>query len=211
MAREGEERIINKIVQMAEAEVNKITSEAQVKAEEIRKEAKLKAHSESQDIINHGTQEAKTEKQRIIADARLKAKRKKMSMQEQLMRESFEQSIKYLQELVAKGENAGYNYDTIITNFIREGAEIIGHNSLQLSFNQRDKKRFQPLLSQISKNVSQTLGKKVTLSISDKTIHTIGGVSIKSEDGTVGVDNTFESRMSRFNERLKAEVTKILF
>ena len=211
MTREGEERIINKIVQMAEAEVNKITSETQVKAEEIRKEAKLKAHSEAQDIINHGTQEAKTEKQRIIADARLKAKRKKMSMQEQLMKESFEQSIKYLQKLVAKGENAGYKYDTIITNFIREGAEIIGHNSLQLSFNQRDQKRFQLLLSQISKNVSQTLGKKVTLSISDKTIPTIGGVNVKSEDGTVGVDNTFESRMSRFNERLKAEVSKILF
>ena len=61
MTREGEERIINKIVQMAEAEVNKITSEAQAKAEEIRKEAKLKAHSEAQDVINHGTQEAKTE------------------------------------------------------------------------------------------------------------------------------------------------------
>jgi vacuolar-type H+-ATPase subunit E/Vma4 len=119
MTQEGEKRIINKIIQMAEAEINKITSEAQEKAEEIRKEAELKSNSEVQNIINHGTQEAKTEKQRIIADARLKAKRKKMSMQEQLMKESFEQSIKYLQELVAKGEDAGYKYDTIITNFIR--------------------------------------------------------------------------------------------
>ena len=211
MAREGEERIINKIVQMAEAEVNKITSEAQVKAEEIRKEAKLKAHSESQDIINHGTQEAKTEKQRIIADARLKAKRKKMSMQEQLMQESFEHATKYLRELISKGEDAGYKYDIIITNFIREAAEIIGHHCLQLSFNQRDKNRFQPLLSQISQNVSQALGKKITLSISDKTIPTLGGVSIKSEDGTVGVDNTIEARVSRFNEGLKSAVNKILF
>jgi len=27
----------------------------------------------------------------------------------------------------------------------------------------------------------------------------------------VGVDNTIESRMSRFNDQLKAEVTRILF
>ncbi|KPJ56963.1 MAG: hypothetical protein AMJ42_04835, partial [Deltaproteobacteria bacterium DG_8] len=180
-------------------------------AEEIRKEIELKANSEAEDIINYGTQEAKREKQRIIADARLKAKRKKMSIQEQLMQESFEHATKYLRELVSKGEDAGYKYDIIITNFIREAAEIIGHHCLQLSFNQRDKNRFQPLLSQISQNVSQALGKKITLSISDKTIPTLGGVSIKSEDGTVGVDNTIEARVSRFNEGLKSAVNKILF
>lgn len=211
MAQEGEKRIIDKIVQMAEAEVNKITSEAQTKAEEIRKEAELNANSESQDIINHGTQEAKREKQRIIAGARLKAKRKKMSMQEHLMQESFEIATNYLQDLFSKGEDGGYKYDTIITSFIKEAAEIMGDHSLQLFFNQRDKKKFQPLLSQISENVSQALGKKVTLSISDKTITALGGVSVRSEDGMVGVDNTIEARMSRFNEGLKAEVTKILF
>lgn len=211
MAQEGEKRIINKIAQIAETEVNKITSEAEKEAEELRKETEQKTNSEVQDIINYGKQEAKREKQRIIAAARLKAKRKKMSMQEQLMQESFEQAIKYLQELFSKGKDAGYNYDTIITNFTKEAAEIIGEPSLQLSFNQKDKNRFQPLLSQISQNVSQALGKKVTLSISDKTISTLGGVSVKSEDGTVGVDNTIESRMSRFNEGLKAGVTKILF
>lgn len=211
MAQEGEKRIIDKIVQMAEAEVNKIISEAQTKAEEIRKKAELNANSEAQDIINHGTQEAKREKQRIIAGARLKAKRKKMSMQEQLMQESFENATNYLQEFFSKGKDTVYTYDTIITSFIKEAAEIMGDHSLQLSFNQRDKKKFQPLLSQISENVSQTLGKKVTLSISGKTITALGGVSVRSEDGMVGVDNTIEARMSRFNEGLKAEVTKILF
>jgi len=211
MAQEGEKRIIDKIIQMADEEVSKIMAKAQSSAEEIRKEAELKASSEAQDIIKHGTQEAKREKQRILADARLKAKRKMMSMQEHLMQESFEQATKHLQELVLKGEDAGYKYDTIITNFTREAAEIIGHQSLQLSFNRRDKDRFQPLLSQISQNVSQFLSKKVTLSIAEKTIPTLGGVSVTSEDGSVGVDNTIESRISRFNEKLKAEASIILF
>ena len=211
MTQEGEERLIRKIVQMAESEVNKIISEAEKEAEEIRKEVELKANSEVQSIINHGTQEAKSERQRIIADARLKAKRKMMSMQEKLMQESFEHATKYLQELTVKGEDAGYKYDTIITNFIREAAEIMGHQYFQLSFNERDKKRFQPLLSQINQNVSQSLGKKITLSISDETISTLGGVSVKSEDGKIGVDNTIEARMSRFNEGLKAKAIKILF
>ena len=63
----------------------------------------------------------------------------------------------------------------------------------------------------MSQNISKALGKKVALSISDRTIPTLGGVNVKSEDGTVGVDNTIESRMSRFNEVLKAEATKTLF
>ncbi|MCK5011227.1 MAG: hypothetical protein KAS98_12110 [Deltaproteobacteria bacterium] len=211
MAQEGEKRIINRIIQMADEKVSKITAETQANAEEIRKDAELKANSEAQDTINTGTREARREKQRILADARLKAKRKMMSMQEHLMQESFGQATKYLQELVVKGEDAGYKYNTIITNFIKEAAEIIGHQSLKLSFNRRDKDRFQPLLSQISQDISQSTGKKVTLSIDEKTTPTLGGVNVTSEDGSVGVDNTIESRMSRFNEQLKAEATRILF
>ena len=211
MAQEGEKRIINRIIQMADEKVSKITAEAQANAEEIRKDAELKANSEAQDIINTGTREARREKQRILADARLKAKRKLMSMQEQLMHAVFEQATRYIQQLVVKGEDGGYKYDTIITVFTREAAEIIGQQSLQLSFNQRDKDRFQPLLSKISQNISQSLDKKITLSIAEKTISTLGGVNVKSEDGSVGVDNTIESRIIRFNENLKADVTRILF
>ena len=184
--------------------ISKVMAEAQAQAETITKETERKGHSDAEDLSRYGTQEAKREKQRIIADARLKAKRKKMSMQEQLIQESFEHATNYLQELTVKGEGAGYSYTTIITNFISEAAEIIGQLSLELSFNARDKKRFEPLLPQISEQVSQALGKKVTLSISEKTISTLGGVNVKSEDGTVGVDNTIEARMSRFNEGLKA-------
>ena len=211
MARDGEKKIIEKIVQMAEEESQKITSEAQKRAGEIQKEAELNATAEAQDIVEFGTQEAKREKQRIIADARLKAKRKKMSMQEQLMQESFEQATKYLQMLVEKGEDAEYKYTAIIANFITEAAEIIGDQSLLLTFNDKDQKRFQPLLNQISEKVSQNLGKKVSLSIDEKSLPTLGGVNVRSMESAVGVDNTIESRMSRFNDQLKAEVTRILF
>lgn len=211
MTGEGEKRIINRIIQMADEEVSKITAEARANAEEIRKDAELQANSEAQDIINTGTREARREKQRILADARLKAKRKLMSMQEQLMQAVFEQATRYIQQLVVKGEDGGYKYDTIITDFTREATEIIGQQSLQLSFNQRDKDRFKPLSSQLSQDVSKALGKKITLSIAEKNIPTLGGVNVKSEDGTVGVDNTIESRMIRFNEKLKADVTRILF
>ena len=211
MTGEGEKRIINRIIQMADEEVSKITAEAQANAEDIKKDAELKANSEAQDIINTGTREARREKQRILADARLKAKRKLMSMQEQLMQAVFDQATGYIQQLVVKGEDGGYKYDTIITDFTREATEIIGQQSLQLSFSQRDKDRFKPLLSQLSQDVSKALGKKITLSIAEKNIPTLGGVNVKSEDGTVGVDNTIESRMIRFNEKLKADVTKILF
>ncbi len=211
MAQQGEKKIIEKIVQMAEEESAQITSEAQKRAGEIQKEAELNATAEAQDIVDFGTQEAKREKQRIIADARLKAKRKKMSMQEQLMQESFEQATKYLQMLVEKGEDSEYKYTSIISKFITEAAEIIGDQKLLLTFNDKDRKRFQPLLNQITEKVSQNLGKKVSLSIDEKSLPTLGGVNVTSMETAVGVDNTIESRMSRFNDQLKAQVTRILF
>ena len=127
------------------------------------------------------------------------------------MQESFEQATKYLQDLIEKGENPEYKYNTIITNFIAEAAEIIGDQNLQLTFNEKDQKRFQPILAQISEQVTQILGRKVTLSINEKSLPTLGGVNVRSLEAAVGVDNTIESRMSRFNEQLKAEVTRILF
>jgi V/A-type H+-transporting ATPase subunit E len=211
MAQAGEKKIIDKIMKMAEEESTKLTAEAQKKAGEIKKDAAFTADTEAQDIINHGKQEAKREQQRIIADARLKAKRKKMSMQEQLMQESFEQATKYLQTLMEKGEDAGYNYTAIITSYIVEAAEIIGDQTLSLTFNEKDKQTFQPLLAQLTANVSQRLGKKVSLSIDEKSIPALGGVNVRSMEAAVGVDNTIESRMSRFNEQLKAKVTRILF
>lgn len=209
MARDGEKKIIDKIIRMSEEESAAISAQAREKAGEIKKEAELNAHAEAQDIIKRGREEAKREQQRIIADARLKAKRKKMSMQEKLLQESFEQATKYLQTLVEKGEGGGYNYTAIITGFIAEAAEILGDEKLELTFNERDRQKFQPLLSQLSENVSQRAGKKIVLSVNPKSLPTLGGVNVRSM--AVGVDNTIESRMSRYNEELKAQVTKILF
>ena len=211
MARDGEKKIIDKIMKMAEEESTKLTAEAQKKAGEIKKDAAVNAGMEAQDIINHGRQESKREQQRIIADARLKAKRKKMSMQEQLMQESFEQATHYLQTLMEKGEDGKYNYTAIITSYIVEAAEIIGDQALSLTFNEKDRKKFQPLLAQLTDKVSQRLGKKVSLTIDEKSLSTLGGVNVKSTEAAVGVDNTIESRLSRFNEELKAQVTRILF
>ncbi len=66
-------------------------------------------------------------------------------------------------------------------------------------------------LASLSKKISETTKKKTTLSLSEKTIATIGGVIVRSKDGAIEADNTFESRTGRLRSELRFKVAEILF
>ena len=51
-------------------------------------------------------------------------------------------------------------------------------------------------------------GAKLTLD--DEVLHTIGGVKLESQDGTVRFDNTFEARLERARQELRKDVANAL-
>ena len=62
----------------------------------------------------------------------------------------------------------------------------------------------------IAKDVETQTGIKTTLEIGEN-INTIGGAVVKTKNGEIEVNNTIESRLSRFKKSLRSEVAKVLF
>ena len=66
-------------------------------------------------------------------------------------------------------------------------------------------------VSSVAKAISDDLGKKVKVSISKDTIRASGGIIIRNQDTTKWVDNTFEARLERLENKIRDEVSTILF
>ena len=84
--------------------------------------------------------------------------------------------------------------------------------SLEVLVNPRDKGLLSEAeVSRISAETGKELGTSISLRVSEEPLTCIGGVVVRSADGKVRVDNTFEARIERFRETIRTHVAKELF
>lgn len=200
MAEAAAAKIIGKIEEDADKEAKGVLGEARGKAEEIIKEAQTKAREEEEEIIQKGRREAELVKQRIIADAKLRARKQKLDLKEAAIEAAFSEAERELQKLPPTSK-----YPFILLRIIKEAVASIG-TDIEILASKADRK----LLNQNSlKTLSNELG--VNVALAPQTIETYGGAVVRTKDGKIEVDNTFETRMSRMRDSLRSEVAKILF
>ncbi|MHC1565760.1 MAG: V-type ATP synthase subunit E [Candidatus Syntropharchaeales archaeon] len=192
----GADEIIKKIDERASAEVDKIIQDANTRREKILDEARREAEHKKQVILERGEKEAILEKQRILADAKLKARRLRWDAQEDLV----SQVLDAARNKVSKVRDDP-KYGDILKVLIQEAASSIGEDELEVLLADGD--------SVDLEQISGELG--IKLSLSDKKIGGMGGVIVRTRDGRIEVDNTFERRMERFTELLRTEITATLF
>lgn len=207
MGSEGADKIVQEIVRVADVQVTEILQEARIDAEAIRRDAEKRAESEKQTILVKGQQLAERERQRVLADAKIRVKREIFNAKEDLIKEAFGEAEKRLARLADTPE-----YGDILGKLIVESGVVVGGGSLEVLAREQDKNLLpKDTLASLSKELSKTAKKKTTLSLSEKTIATIGGVIVRSKDGTIEADNTFESRIGRLRSELRFKVAEILF
>ncbi|MHC1594170.1 MAG: V-type ATP synthase subunit E [Methanotrichaceae archaeon] len=207
MGSEGADKIVQEIVRVADVQVTGILQEARIDAEAIRRDAEKRAESEKQTILVKGQQLAERERQRVLADAKIRVKREIFNAKEDLIKEAFGEAEKRLARLADTPE-----YSDILGKLIVESGVVVGGGSLEVLAREQDKNLLpKDTLTSLSKELSKTTKKKTTLSLSEKTIATIGGVIVRSKDGTIEADNTFESRIGRLRSELRFKVAEILF
>ncbi len=200
MAEAAAAKIIGKIEEDADKEANGVLVEARGKVEEIIKEAQTKAREEEEGIIQKGRREAELVKQRIIADAKLRARKQKLDLKEAAIEAAFSEAERELQKLPSTSK-----YPSILLRIIKEAVASIG-TDIEILASKADRK----LLNQNSlKTLSKELG--VNVALAPQMIETYGGAVVRTKDGKIEVDNTFETRMSRMRDSLRSEVAKILF
>jgi len=208
----GAKEINAEISRKTREEVKKILGEAKREAEKILGEARDRAKLEEEAITARGNHLAQQEKQRILADARIRARRKKMDVEEFLVQTVFKEAKEFLVTLANPGREDRKEYKDVLSDLIAEASAAIDGNVAEIIFSENDSKfATKENLSKIGKKVSKKRDKKISLVFAKETISTIGGVIVRSKDGNMEINNTFETRIKRLEDTLRPEVAEILF
>jgi V/A-type H+-transporting ATPase subunit E len=205
----GVQKIIAEIDKSAEKQVSEVLSESKQKADAVLSDARKKAEVEAGFIISRGEQEARRESQRILAEARIKARREKVKAQEEVVNLAFKSARESMQKMA---EEKGDDYTKVLEELIKESVLSSSSEALEVLFDPRDKGLVtDDSLNKIAQEAGPDLGMTISLSVSDEALTCLGGVVVKSADGKVRIDNTFEARIDRFRDNIRTLVAKELF
>ncbi len=182
------EKIINQIKKDSEKEVKQILDEAKKQALIIIDNVKKDAKIEAEKIIGGGKTQSENVKKILISQANQDAKRDAMNAKEDIIEDCFTKAHHELSIL------KGTNYETLSGKLIEGGRNKLGGNCSVLFSRAADKK------------IAETLG----ISIHGR-IEASGGVILKSEDGRITLDHTFDGILKREKDKMRIKVGKLLF
>ena len=89
-----------------------------------------------------------------------------------------------------------------MTALIREGLDVIGPRAV-VHCSTKQRKAVSSVVRRLNKG-------SVRLTVDEKGIETIGGVTLTTSNGSVKFDNTFEARLERMRPTLRKDVAAIL-
>jgi V/A-type H+/Na+-transporting ATPase subunit E len=203
----GAENIVESILSESHSRADDIIKEAEKQASEIIERGNIEAQKKKNEIFENAHKEADIRFHQIISDAKLNSKRKILEAREQLMEKTFHKAE---EELKKKASSDSDDYINSLKKLTKEASIEIDGGSLEIFLKKEDVPKIEGALDSIAEEVSKKTGNKTTLKLG-RAIHTIGGVSVKTENGNIEVNNTIEARMERFRSLLRLEVAKVLF
>ena len=182
------EKIIEQIKKDSEKEIKQIKSESEKQAKIILDSAKKDAESEAKKILENGNQQSENIKKILISKANQDAKREIMNAKEKIIDDCFTKAHHELSIL------KGQRYENLVRKLIKDGQKKIGNNCTILATRDADKK----IAGELGLNVSGR-------------IDSSGGVILKSADGKITLDHTFDGILKREKDKIRINVGKLLF
>jgi len=182
------EKIIQKIKSDAEAQAKEVLMQAEKEASSLLEQAKADAKVKSDQILKDGKAKAENEKKILLSQANQELKRKTLEAKEEVISQCFSKAEEELKGL------SGANYQKIVKSLIEQGISRIDGKAQVVVTRPEDKE------------VAKSLG----IEVAGQT-EGLGGIIVKSKDGRVTVDNTFDGILKRKYYEIRVEVGKLLF
>ena len=182
------EKIIEQINKDTDTEINKIKKDAEQQVIIIINNAKKEAEKEVKKILSDNKIKSENVKKIHISKANQDIKREIMNAREEIIEQCFSKAHHELSILKGK------NYEKIVKKLIKEGMQKIG---AKCSFI-------------ISRGADKTIVEELGLSVVGR-VEKTGGVIIRSVDGKVTLDYTFDGIIEREKSKIRRKVGKILF
>ena len=149
-----------------------------------------KLESEYDKIISNGKKEADKIEKQITGASDIEVRNKQLLALEDAVERVFSSAL----EQIANADRSG-DYSNLVKTLINEAIQILGTSEVTIFTNTKDKDVVQSTISQFS-----------GAELSSETIECLGGIKVKSKDGTMTFDNTIDARIERLKPLIRKEI-----
>jgi len=184
------EQAIDNVLQKTENDILLILKNSSTESKETLDNSLSTLEGEFDKIISDGKKEADKIEKQIIGSADLEARNKQLITLEEGVNKVFSKALDEITNTARSGD-----YSNLIKSLLDESTKILGTTEVIVSTNTKDKDLVQSTLSQFPGS-----------ELSSELIDCLGGVIIKSKDGTMSFDNTLDARIERLKPLIRKEI-----
>jgi V/A-type H+-transporting ATPase subunit E len=194
------ERTINKVLSQKETElVSQIDSAFQESLKNLEA-SRGKLESERARITESAKKQAENLKRQIVGSSRLAARNRELVMIENDVNKAFERARAWLAN---SSKDEGYR--ALLARMVEESLPAVGSDEIIIECNRNDAEQVKKIVADLARRND---GLRVT--VSDQPINAIGGVRVRSADGTMSFDNTLDSRIERLKPLIRKNIARML-
>ncbi|MBA4719242.1 MAG: V-type ATP synthase subunit E [Nitrosopumilus sp.] len=184
------EKSIDKILKKTEKEILLDLENSSLDSKQTLDNSLPKLEQGFDKIISDGNKEANKIEKQIIGSSELEVRNKQLLLLEEGVDKVFSKAL----DQIANADRSG-DYSNLINTLLDESTKILGVTEVTVFTNAKDKDVVQSALSKFS-----------GAELSSDTIDCLGGVIIKSKDGTMTFDNTIDTRIERLKPLIRKEI-----
>ena len=184
------EQAIDNVLQKTENDILLTLKNSSTESKETLDNSLSKLEGEFDKIISDGKKEADKIEKQIIGSADLEARNKQLMTLEEGVNKVFSKALDEITNTARSGD-----YSNLIKSLLDESTKILGTTEVIVSTNTKDKDLVQSTLSQFPGS-----------ELSSELIDCLGGIIIKSKDGTMSFDNTLDARIERLKPLIRKEI-----
>ncbi len=184
------EESIDKILSQSQTEFLSSLQQSRDEALDTLSKSQPSLEQEYDRIIDEGKKEAEKIEKQIIGSSDLESRNKQLTLIQEHIEKAFETASKKIEST-----DRNDDYSKLITKLIEEAIQALGTSDVVIHTNSKDKEITQSVLSKFS-----------GAELSSETIDCLGGVQVKSKDGTMTFDNTIDARTDRMKPLIRKDV-----
>jgi len=190
------------ILEDARRQAEPILKRARREADEITRRAEQEAAARREDMLGRAGRKAETEAQRILARAALQAENVRRQAREKVLQEIRERAMASL-----RGAAGGQDYPQMLLSLSLAGLKAMSGRRFELVMRPDDRPAHgEPTARLVRERAASDQGREVIVTVSSNTVQAAGGLIVRRADGLQLCDQTFEARLGRLWDQLRAEV-----
>src|SRR4030067_1178691 len=200
---ESTRAITEMVLQEAKESAEDIIQEAKKSAEDTlenqRQLGAQRGNELAQSLLRKAQGEAEVDKLSSMANAKIRANWVILLEKEKMIANVLEVAKNKLRTLTESKE-----YIPILAKLIMEGGIILGEKELDVLLNEKDS-TLSLKLEKITNEISEKTGFKTKIRLAEEKIKVIGGAMVRTINGKLIMDNTFDDILRRREKELRFE------